>query len=89
MQANRDVRRHRSTLTAWFEMNKNVRESGSDKLGILATYYHDIPNQCVWDRSAKAWKTRNRVAACKVIGRLANVAPTEGERFYLFLLLLA
>ena len=70
-------------------MNKNVRESGSDELGILATYYHDIPNQCVWDRSAKAWKTRSRVAACKVIGRLANVAPTEGERFYLFLFLLA
>ena len=77
MQANRDVRRHRSTLTAWFEMNKNVRESESDELGILATHYHDIPNQYVWDRSAKVWKTRSRVAACKVIGRLANVAPNR------------
>ena len=89
VQANCDVRRHRSTLTAWFELNKNVRDSGSDELGILATYYHDIPSKCVWDRSAKAWKTRSRIAACKVIGRLANVAPTEGERYYLFLLLLA
>ena len=71
-------------------MNKDVRESGSDELGILVMYYHDIPNQCVWDRSAKAWNSRrSRVAACKVIGRLANVAPIEGGRFYLFLLLLA
>ena len=60
-------------------MNKYVRESGSDELGILVTYYHDIPNQCIWDRSAKAWKIRSRVAACKVIGRLMNVAPTGGE----------
>ena len=89
MQANRDVRWRRSTLLAWLEMNKNVRESGSDELGILVMYCQDIPNQCVWDRSAKAWKIRSRVAACKVFGRLANVAPTEGERFYLFLFLLA
>ena len=54
VQANRDVRRHRSTLTAWLRMNKNVHESGSDELGILVTYYHDIPNQCVWDRPGTA-----------------------------------
>ena len=70
-------------------MNKNVRETGSDELGVPATHYHDIPKQCVWGRSTKVWKTRSRVAACKVIGRLANMTPTEGERFYFFLLLLA
>ena len=88
-QANRDVRRHRCTITAWFELNNAVHDSGSDQLGILATPYHDIPSKCVWDRSARAWKKRSRSAASKMIGRLANVAPTEGERYYLFLLLLA
>ena len=88
-QANRDVRRHRSTLSAWFELNTAVQHTGSDQLGVLATPYHDIPSKCVWDRSARAWKVRSRNAASKMIGRLANVSPTEGERYYLFLLLLA
>ena len=87
-QANRDVRRHRSALTAWFELNNAVHDSGSDQLGRLATPHHDIPSKCVWDRSARAWKKRSRSAASKMIGRQPNVAPTEGERYYLFLLLL-
>ena len=45
MQANRDVRWHRSTLIAWFEMNKDVSESGSDELGILATASGTVPRR--------------------------------------------
>ena len=68
-QANRDDVRHRSALTAWFELNNAVHDSGSDQLGGLATPYHDIPSKCIWDRSARAWKKRRRSAASKMIGR--------------------
>ena len=38
----------------------------------------------VWHAQTKSWNKRKRI---KVIGRLAFVAPLEGERYYLRLLL--
>ena len=87
--AARDPRHRRTTLTAWFELNKSTQEAGVDENSILETRYHDLPNLCTWDRSTKSWKLRKTAKGSRIVGRLANVSPTEGERYYLFLLLLA
>lgn len=83
-----DPRRQRTTLTAWFDLNSTLVAAGSDPHGIRTTLYHDIPLVCCWDRNTRAWRPRKQHRVT-VLGRLTNVGPTEGERYYLFLLLLA
>jgi Helitron helicase-like domain at N-terminus len=47
--------------------------------------YQDIPLYAVWNSSKKQWVTSKN--QCERIGRLYNVKPYEGERFYLRVLL--
>nr|GME05635.1 ATP-dependent DNA helicase PIF1-like [Ipomoea batatas] len=47
--------------------------------------YVEFPCHFVWCKSTKSWKPRKQL---KVIGRLVTVNPTEGERYYLRMLLM-
>ena len=80
----------RTTLTAWFALNAATAEGGCDNAGILQSKYQDIPSLCTWDKSKKEWKLRSqkRVKHVSVVGRMPAVAPTEGQRYFLYLLLL-
>ncbi|KAK9733811.1 hypothetical protein RND81_04G093900 [Saponaria officinalis] len=71
-------RRSRTPLTEFFKINasQNVRR----------LLYGEFTKHYRWDTSQKAWfKKKNKLI---VIGRLAFVAPAEGERYFLRLLLL-
>jgi len=67
-----------STLTAFFELNKN--DFMAHKY-----LYHEIPKHYTLNK--KKWQLRKNEAE-DVIGRIYLVNPNEGERFYLRLLLL-
>ena len=71
-----------TTLSAWFALN-NADESAR-KLT-----YAEIPEHYVYHKKDGVWKGRDpRAAKARVIGRLHSASPSEGERFYLYLLLL-
>ncbi|KAK9666569.1 hypothetical protein RND81_14G194600 [Saponaria officinalis] len=70
--------RTRTPLTEFFRMNED--NGGGDVL------YGDFTEKYRWGASKKTWfRRKNKLI---VIGRLAFVAPTEGERYFLRLLLL-
>lgn len=82
-------RTYRTTLTAWFALNTTAATSRHDAT-ILSTLYQDLPLLCTWDKGLRQWKRRSYAGQRhQVVGRLAAVGPTEGERYYLYLLLLA
>ena len=63
-------------LTAFFhlcELDSRARE----------LLYHELPEFYCWKNGS--WNRRRN--ACKVIGRMYSVSPSQGERFYLRLLL--
>ncbi|MCP4486968.1 MAG: hypothetical protein GY820_06565, partial [Gammaproteobacteria bacterium] len=68
----------KSTLTAWFALNR-VDQQAREFL------YHEIPEHYVFDRKGE-WKPRKQFH--KIIGRMYTVTPREIERFHLRLLLL-
>ncbi|XP_050374857.1 uncharacterized protein LOC126792486 [Argentina anserina] len=47
--------------------------------------YREFPERFTWDGGNKAWEARGTNQ--KVIGRIYTVSPTEGEKFYLRVLL--
>jgi hypothetical protein len=47
--------------------------------------YREIPEHYWWDSKVKEWK--RRLSSIKVIGRIYTVSPSEGENFYLRVLL--
>ncbi|KAK9690194.1 hypothetical protein RND81_09G110600 [Saponaria officinalis] len=70
--------RTRTPLTEFFRMNKD--NGGGNIL------YGDFTEKYRWDTSQKTWfRRKNKLI---VIGRLVFVAPAEGERYFLRLLLL-
>ncbi|CAE7630556.1 unnamed protein product, partial [Symbiodinium sp. CCMP2592] len=79
----------KTTLTAWFDLNTQIRHENPQS-EILAQTYIDIPRYCTWNNAARYWKLCKATAAPaqRVVGRLAQVSPTEGDRFFLYLLLL-
>lgn len=68
-----------SLLLGWFENNK------WDKGGLDLTY-GAYPSKYVWNKRAKRWKLRERITL-HAIGRIAFVHPSDGELFYLRMLL--
>ena len=66
-----------TTLTAWFEANY-LYPQASELL------YHEMPEHFTWDNANRKWKPRQTRLS---IGRMYNAWPSEGERFYLRLLL--
>ena len=72
-------RAQKTKLTAFFDLcdsDDNAKE----------LLYHDIPEHYVWNKKNKEWQRRKRQT--KVIGRIYASNPSEGERFYLRVLLL-
>ncbi|KAI1695261.1 hypothetical protein Ddc_21362 [Ditylenchus destructor] len=49
-------------------------------------YYHEIPEHYTWNPSTRIWTKRK--GNPKVIGRMYNMTPKQGELFYLRMLLL-
>ncbi|XP_056695007.1 uncharacterized protein [Spinacia oleracea] len=71
-------KRSRTPLTEFFKANAAT----PDGTGYL---YGQFTEKCRWDASAKEWLQRKNKTV--VVGRLAFVAPAEGERYFLRLLL--
>ena len=72
----------RTTLLAWFRLNANSAEWRHLR-------YAEIPQHCTWHKDKGEWKKRERQAwASRVLGRLHTAQPSEGERFFSYLLLL-
>ncbi|GBM00339.1 hypothetical protein AVEN_153807-1 [Araneus ventricosus] len=70
----------KTTLTSWFELNKNDPSAHNIS-------YSDIPQYYVFDKSTANWKKRQR-GGQNVIGRLPVVSILDTERYYLRMLLL-
>ena len=69
-----------TTLTAWFALN-------AASTAFRHVSYVDIPEHCVWHAGSRTWKKRYH-GAKRVVGRLCGASPAEGERYFLYLLLL-
>ncbi|XP_056685527.1 uncharacterized protein [Spinacia oleracea] len=71
-------RRHRTSLTEFFKENAATPNGTGYLYGRFTEKYR-------WDSGSKQWFARKNKTV--VIGRLAFVAPSEGERYFLRLLL--
>ncbi|KAG5533516.1 hypothetical protein RHGRI_027634 [Rhododendron griersonianum] len=69
----------RTMLTQFFWMNAH-----NDKAKSLKLFYRDFPQYFVWNSPSRKWTERKKQ---EVIGRIVTANPTEGERYYLRLLL--
>ncbi|GBL74353.1 hypothetical protein AVEN_235329-1 [Araneus ventricosus] len=69
-----------TTLTAWFELNKNDQDSQN-------YLYTDIPHYYTFNKSVMKWQKWQRGGE-QVIGRMPVVNIQDSERYYLRLLLL-
>nr|XP_016476652.1 PREDICTED: uncharacterized protein LOC107798197 [Nicotiana tabacum] len=67
-------------LTQFFEMNRTNAEAM--ELNLL---YQEFPEHFVWSSTEKMWTPRKQRHA---IGRVITCHPTEGERYYLRMLLM-
>ncbi|KAL5542818.1 hypothetical protein UlMin_010528 [Ulmus minor] len=67
----------RSMLTEYFNMNKTNQKAKS-------LLYNQFPEHFVWNQRDKFWMPRKKG---HVIGRIVTTNPSEGERYYLRLLL--
>ena len=70
-------RAKRTTLTEWFSMNTKHIETRNLKYSYFSDKY-------VWNKDTKNWTQRKKDIT---IGRMVFVSPTEGEKYYLRLLL--
>ncbi|GBN68963.1 hypothetical protein AVEN_47223-1 [Araneus ventricosus] len=70
----------KTTLTSWFELNKNDPSAHNIS-------YSDIPQYYMFDKSTTNWKKRQR-GGQNVIGRLPVDSIPDTERYYLRMLLL-
>ena len=60
-------------------MNENGAGSG--------LRYVDMPEGYTFNKKTKEWKQRTEKRKCDVVGRVDNIHPSAGERFYLRMLL--
>ena len=67
-------------LTEFFHMNATNADAKN-----LNCLYIDFPRYFVWHSIERMWTTRKQG---EVIGRLTSAHPTEGERYYLRMLLM-
>ncbi|XP_009792184.2 uncharacterized protein [Nicotiana sylvestris] len=70
----------RTILTEFFVMNSTNKDAKA-----LNLLYKEFPEYFVWSPTDKIWSRRQRGTA---IGRIVTCHPTEGERYYLRLLLM-
>ncbi|XP_038075107.1 uncharacterized protein LOC119742920 [Patiria miniata] len=79
----------KTTLTQWFALNASDTQART-------LYYQDIPMFYTWNQSAKKWIQRKQNTSIQpsphgtssdTVGRMYAVHPSQGELFYLRLLL--
>lgn len=88
-------RSKRTPLTAYFELNRNLKANASKPDATEGTkkeweetgklLFRQIPDKYTWDPKARAWNRRKRGDG--QVGRVYSVHPTELERYSLRLLL--
>ncbi len=79
-----------TTLTTWFAFNKTAREHLNPSAPLrlaLNTLYHDFPRIATWKKKEKQWALRTQTLGLLPVGRMYFVQPSEGERYFLRLLL--
>ncbi len=79
-----------TTLIAWFAFNKTAREHLNPSAPLrlaLNTLYHDFPRIATWKKNEKQWALRTRTPSLLPVGRMYFEQPSEGERYFLRLLL--
>jgi hypothetical protein len=76
----------KSTLTQYFELNRRLK-SADPHHPHLSLIYPDVVEKYSWNKNDKEWWQRERTATRTLVGRMYFVQPSEGERFYLRLLL--
>jgi hypothetical protein len=92
-----------TTLTAWFDYNKEAKEQYEaacrnwrpplpypEEPKCLSTLYHDFPSICVYNKNARKWTERVRLNDSRglpTIGRMYTAHPRDQERFHLRMLL--
>lgn len=68
---------HRTMFTEWMETNKRSEEARK-------LTYVQFPTRFVWNTSTKLWTERQRGST---IGRIVNIHPAAGEKYYMRILL--
>ncbi len=79
-----------TTLTTWFAFNKTTREHLNPSAPLhlaLNTLHHDFPRIATWKKKEKQWALCTWTPGLLLIGRMYFVQPSEGERYFLRLLL--
>ena len=66
-------------LTAFFDLNGQEGGSG--------LRYVDMPKKYTYNKKEKKWIPRDDKRKCDVVGRIDNIHPSAGDRFYLRMLL--
>ncbi|CAN6183644.1 unnamed protein product, partial [Urochloa humidicola] len=69
----------KTTLTEWFVANQNYPAARE-------LTYCDFPTKWTWNSSARFWKPRGN--GSYKIGRMYNIHPSQGENYYLRMLLM-
>ncbi len=78
------------TLTTWFAFNKTTREHLNPFAPLrlaLNTLYHEFPRIATWKNKEKQWALCTQTPGLLPIGRMYFVQPSEGDRYFLRLLL--
>ncbi len=79
-----------TTLIAWFAFNKTAQEHLNPSAPLrlaLNTLYHDFPRITTWKKKEKQWALRTKMPSLLLVGRMYFMQPSEGERYFLRLLL--
>ena len=76
---------HDTELTAFFNANANCKEEAF--IGVETLRYVDMPTKFTYNKKDKVWKKRAEGRKCDTLGRVDNVHPAAGDRFYLRMLL--
>ena len=78
-------------LTKFFKLNEDNRKAKKAELkydpDLETLRYVDMPTKYTYNKKEKEWKPRDKNRKCDTIGRVDNVHPAAGDRFYLRLLL--
>jgi hypothetical protein len=86
-----DVGQKKSTLEAWFELNRQeaeikANEEAGDQIvdrrkTSLDLLYYQVPEHYTWTGQKSEWKRAGRIT--KKIGRVYTVSPAQPELYHL------
>ena len=78
-------------LTEFFQANKdNKKKQEEGEVGdevLPGLRYVDMPKNYTFNKKEKKWIPRDDKRKCDVVGRIDNIHPSAGDRFYLRMLL--